>query len=408
MAYYCGVGLKQFERNNMTSIYGKNCLSFLTKDYILLKIIFTTFALIFIFDTFYTLLVLKPTYTSHERRPMNVEDIPEIIICPKPSTNITALNLIGYPSPEDYYKGQKYGWTGNKSEDVKKVSADISNLKSSRDCGSHSFFGFDTDEEVLQIPIKFNLTQAISPFHICCKVIPPEISQSYTLQNMWAVLNFYNTALNKSDKVFLAEKLTHSIFDQHKTSTMVGDRIISSDDGLMNYKVLIIEEINLEGDPKNPCYDYKIIGEYEKCVKEEVVRENSKFINCTPPWMTTNEDLWCKGKMVFNSTHAALNHVIHLAKVGIIEARPKKCLDPCRQKRFQIKEIGVRTWKAATGVSIWFENEVHTSKAVWQLNEKTLISNIGGFIGIAKEFLWLIIILISSLCTIISYGHMKK
>ena len=43
-----------------------------------------------------------------------------------------------------------------------------------------------------------------------------------------------------------------------------------------------------------------------------------------------------------------------------------------------------------------------------QFDEKTLISNIGGFTGIGKEFLWLIILMLSSFSVIITYFNCKR
>ena len=65
--------------------------------------------------------------------------------------------------------------------------------------------------------------------------------------------------------------MTASIFDQHK-EVMLGDRLVSSNDGYMVYKVKILEDSNIEGDPKYPCKDYKIIGEYAKCLENEIVK----------------------------------------------------------------------------------------------------------------------------------------
>ena len=57
---------------------------FLGKDYRFLKLIFTILASCLIIDLFYSYFVLKPTYTSNEKRKMCVDDFPEIILCPQP------------------------------------------------------------------------------------------------------------------------------------------------------------------------------------------------------------------------------------------------------------------------------------------------------------------------------------
>ena len=72
---------------------------------------------------------------------------------------------------------------------------------------------------------------------------------------------------------------------------------------------------------------------------------------------------------------------------------------PCTMKRFLTKDIGYRSNnRNVTGVAINFENEVEITKSSWKIDPKTLISKIGGFIGISKNFLWLIILFITSVC----------
>ena len=60
------------------------------------------------------------------------------------------------------------------------------------------------------------------------------------------------------------------------------------------------------------------------------------------------------------------------------------------------------------GFIIRFENEVEIIKSSWQLDEITFLANIGGFIGVGKEFLWLVIMTISSVGMFISYVKNRK
>ena len=73
-------------------------------------------------------------------------------------------------------------------------------------------------------------------------------------------------------------------------------KIVSGEEGeYVIYKVQIWEDDKLVDDPVYPCIDYTIQGEYAECIEKEMLRKNSESLNCTPPWMTENEDLWCKG-----------------------------------------------------------------------------------------------------------------
>ena len=389
------------------------CKSAMLKDNRILKLIFTIFASYLILDTFYTLLVRKPTFTSNERRPLNEEDFPQIIFCPQPSIDVNALNANGYPGADVYFRGltknadNMNGWAGNKSEDIKKLSLEISSLKSVDECGPKRKPRLDRINSANVSRINFNLTNALSPFHICCKVIPPKEAFNYPLQYL-SVSPLHNSLI-ESYKVFLTDYLSTSIFDQYQT-VMLGDEIISSNNGRMHYKVKVWEEIHLEGDPNYPCIDYKVSGEYAKCVENEMVKENLKFLNCTPPWMTINEDQWCKGKLEFNSSLNKQMFITFLAKIGTIVAKYEKCEVPCRVKRYQIKKLGIRKWSKGDkeGLSLWFENEVDVTKSLWKIDEKTFISNVGGFIGIGKEFLWLTVFPLTSVYALISILKVKK
>ena len=72
------------------------CYKLIVKDYRILKIIFTILASLLIYDTFYSMLVLKPTYTSNEKRKMTAEDFPEIMVCPEQAFDKEALKLNDY------------------------------------------------------------------------------------------------------------------------------------------------------------------------------------------------------------------------------------------------------------------------------------------------------------------------
>ena len=108
------------------------------KNYKILKLIFFIFGSCLILSEFYIFFVLKPTYTSKMHRKLNVEDFPEIILCPEPSINIEAAQSRGYVGEQEYFLGiwdhwaaslEQFGWAGNNSEGVRKVYEDISNVK---------------------------------------------------------------------------------------------------------------------------------------------------------------------------------------------------------------------------------------------------------------------------------------
>ena len=126
---------------------GEKCYLLLCKDYKLLKLLFIIITLYLICGQFYTYLVLKPTLTFQTSRKLNSEDFPEMLFCPKPSVDVNAVFSRGYQGKDHYNWGinsyhfdnqKQIGWAGNKSETLKKVSEEISILKSAEDCPNYS------------------------------------------------------------------------------------------------------------------------------------------------------------------------------------------------------------------------------------------------------------------------------
>ena len=79
---------------------------------------------------------------------------------------------------------------------------------------------------------------------------------------------------------------------------------------------------------------------------------------------------------------------------------------PCKVKSYQVNEIGKKEMEE-NGLIIYFEKEVEVTKSALTIDIRTLISNIGGFIGISKNFLWLIIVFISSVGALMSHLKIK-
>ena len=383
-------------------------LSQLWKDHRILKFIFIIFASYLIVEEFYNFVVVKPTYTSTSKRKLSVMDFPEIIVCPEPSVDVNVVASKGYQGVKEYFMGFEdfgmplMGWAGNKSENVTKVSEDISTLKTKEDCPTtnkttdgFSFSNIWSKDNDYFEAIQFNFTKALYPHHKCCKVIPPKFREISPISGL-QIISFSNVTF----EMFMADPLTASYFDLHKT-IMLGDKLVTGRNGYYNYKVQMKEYEHLEDDPEYPCIDYKVIGEYGKCIENEMVRQNSKFLNCTPPWMTDNKELWCGWKYGHSYALSVFEemqkYLYFMNDISASDASPGNCLVPCKIKRYETKEIGYRQAKdGSEGMYILFEKEVKSTKSQWTIDTQTFISKIGGFIGISKNFMWLVIMFMSA------------
>ena len=130
--------------------------------------------------------------------------------------------------------------------------------------------------------------------------------------------------------------------------------------------------------------------------------------NCTPPWMTDRKALWCKQKYELDMTVTMYrSYLSFLTDISASDASSGKCLTPCKVKRYQAKEYGMKPDKHH-GMEILFEKEVKVTKSAWNIGPMSLISKIGGFIGISKNFLWLVIMVFSSVGVLISKLKTQK
>ena len=132
----------------------------------------------------------------------------------------------------------------------------------------------------------------------------------------------------------MGDQITASFFNQHKVR-LLGDKINSDSEseGINIFKIKLIEKDHVEDDPSHPCKSYKVKGEYGDCLANEILTQNLNLINCTPPWMTENEDLWCKGQIYHPTTYSFYHYYNFLEDVTNSESDPGHCLVPCKDKK---------------------------------------------------------------------------
>jgi len=150
----------------------------LLKEFRFLKFIFVVLASYWIYEEFYTYLVLKPTFTTSSKRELEYDDFPEIIVCPEPAIDVKAAKSKGYREGiERFFYGMledgnaTVSWSGNASEDVKKVYEELSILKSVEDCpsGSESLIYYKSNDIWTIQLASFTLYKARIPFTFVVK-----------------------------------------------------------------------------------------------------------------------------------------------------------------------------------------------------------------------------------------------
>ena len=280
-------------------------ISFIKKyfynDYGILKIIFTSSCIFLLYEQFYKYLVLKPTLTQSGRRDLKEEDFPVMTICPIKHVDMTKLTSYGYTDLFQYKGGVQsnkthkslIGWAGNSNSSLLEVMTKISMLKSQKDCPyskqSHVVFG-DKDERQGSEILTFELTNALFPYHLCCKIIVPEEAKSSVLSSVQISFKIEEKPYF-SFFLYLSDQVTYTQY-QPPGNRMSGKDIIPAPGALAAseyYKVSLTEEEHLPVDPNYQCIDYKKPGKYNKCLENYFVEKSMKLLNCTPPYLTNNQ-----------------------------------------------------------------------------------------------------------------------
>ena len=280
----------------------KPYVSFLFKEYRILKICFMALTSYLLIEEIIVFLVIKPTLTSMTQTRIKPETFPDILICPEEAFDIDALNELTHKLSLYYSLGVSgitkllIGWLGNQTElNVEEVADKISSIKTLEDC-PHFIAKFRIDRNLVDVPLRFNLTKVKFPNGRCCRVLRPKEAEKYEINYIY-FHNYYSNFTNYTTgfHAYLSDTKSATFYEPQKF-VLEGPPIKSFNKrtGWINYKVKVLEEIHLENDPNFPCRNYGYDGEYNQCLEEEYTRQSLNLLNCTPPWMTDNQNIWCK------------------------------------------------------------------------------------------------------------------
>ena len=102
--------------------------------------------------------------------------------------------------------------------------------------------------------------------------------------------------------------------------------------GFEKYRVQFTEETHLEGDPSFECREYALPSDYDQCLEGDYVGKTLRLLNCTPPWLTDRQDLWCRDRL-YLSTELADQIELHVDKILDGKFFSGNCLKPCKFTR---------------------------------------------------------------------------
>ena len=384
----------------------KTASSFLVKDHKYLKIIFIFLTGFVLFEELVVFLFDKPTLTTVVKTEMTPEHFPEVLVCPDPPIDLSLVLPRGYQDGYHYQLGitgndtnyQAYLWSGNRSENVEKIVNEITLLQSEEDCPMTVVWWNENEKLGFEV-VNVSLTRALFPNHRCCRVLMSDNLRSKVIKGIEVRYEQekYRGKLLDTWKMLMFDRNVYSVFQQN-TETIFGDSITSSlgTQGTNYYKAKIKQEIYLEDSPQYPCIDYQEAGEYDQCLEEEKISQILTKLNCTPPWATDNKELWCgEAKAGTDETVDATYFLFE--EILMAQSDSKKCSVPCTKTKYFVNKIGFDRKDGKEGMFLIFDNVIEQTVSELKIGPKTLLTRVGGIIGVGKNLLWAIVFLFTSL-----------
>ena len=238
----------------------KAASSYLWKDHKYLKIFFLLLTLLVLFQEFVVFFIEKPTLTTVTKSEMGPDNLPVVLICPDPATDLSFLLTKGYPDTFHYHVGvtandttvhDMFLWGGKGLENVEEIVMNSSVFKTTEDCPAVQVWWNENNEFEYEY-LQFTITRAIFPNHRCCRAKPSENVKKKIINGLEIYYEngkIQNKRLESIKLLLFAEK-TYSVFEQN-SQTMFGDGITASlgSRGENLYKVEVKQEIYREDDP---------------------------------------------------------------------------------------------------------------------------------------------------------------
>ena len=375
----------------------------------LLTLLCLAVTLFLIYDLLETFLIERPTTTTKIEKELETSDLPNVVVCLDPGFNNATAEKYGYhisfywagltTSTIFEYGGRFVGWNGVNSEN-----------KSSRDILEEMLLLPDRQElfvpwfstEYFHDYYWSNVTfrRLMFPLGRCMFVSPPSSSkkQSHKKFNRFG-LEFKNSAFDQA--MLSSLKLKVFLMDQANSPQLYPDQLEMEGDpiefpfqpGYFIFKTKISKSEHVLNDPLYDCAAYTANNSFDDCRIREVMELFEKEIGCQPPPIAVDEDKMCNKKFNFSAESSELMEALFFSVA--IPSGNSSCKVPCTRSRFTTRRF-IKTPLPYTSLHITFDQKIAVARSRFSINEQTFLTKVGGFIGVGRTSLWILVSLLGA------------
>ena len=303
------------------------------KKFLFLKIIFALLSGCLLIQELITFFFTRPTFSSTSRSEMQPHHYPDIVVCPFQGFDQQKLIEAGYWTSYDFFLGEikdagGFGWNGSNST-TNNVVHNVTVIRHSQDCPVLKVKLMSKERKIIRKVLKMMPSQISHPSGRCCRGLIPEEANSSVIFSAFIQMMVSQNVNIENYWIHLSDQLSATFFHRVKFN-MFGQKLKFSKDhlGYYTYMIQMHEEQHIHNEDLFPCVTmiHQEPYKYHECLEKNFLHQNSKFLNCSPPWMTETPGLWCDDKVnITAETTEFFKFIINGA------GDEKKCPPPCNK-----------------------------------------------------------------------------
>ena len=379
------------------------------------SLICTFLTLAMLSQELYTFTIERPTTISTEEGDLNIDDLPEVVICSEPALDFKAVDKYGYLR-DMYYRGshdgKKFvGWNGVKNEKPSNdILEEVLTIKDTSLIRSDEGVGFSADLSTFATP-NVSLRQLMYPHGRCLSVNPSNPEQFGQTDRLHLYLELNNTEIDRlipdgqnflilriyfMDKMNSPRIFPDSVERANQMEVLFYPRLATLK-SWFNYLSLIeikTERIHhVQGDPLYDCTEYGKENTYHNCIHDEILDIFDKEIGCTPPFFTRSPSKMCNKR--FNLTESKDVKLKQIFRTILSHVMKFKCKTPCTQRVYQ-KTLTHQIPDNGTFLLFTFSPKVAVTKSLFSIDAQTLLTRFGGSVSSGRTLLWILLSLVGA------------
>ena len=359
----------------------------------IVSLVCTLFTLYLLYQEF-DFISSRPTFSSihHERIDKDLDL--RMLICPLPAYNISTLIENGY---DDFFlytigvssKWEFIGWSGYRNMNGMKLLDDAVTMKMSDSFPTVKLF-YKVGDEYAIVAANYSITRPLFPFGRCVQFSLPTSSEGGFLFLLYLTDQLNNTLSHSGYKIILMDSIGSSVL-KYVDQQMTGDSIkaLQNRKGYARFSVKISKKKNIENNPNAICYSYSQDFSFDQCLLEQFTSKSTQCLGCVPPWLFKKDERVCNHSFL----EIKEKHTCQVTLRDLINGFDRDgCLKPCTTTFYDVKEDFLEPREDVYGVVLKFSADVEVSNTSFLLDPITMMSRLGGIIGVGKEIFWLILL----------------